>query len=667
MISLDIRHPDSPEFAISKRDLTKITGANISLKVSKDFMDAVEKDEDYILRYPCDLDLNKFSYDYIDANYNELHYIEDHTDNNKICYVKKVKAKELWDTIIESNWKSAEPGILFWDNIVDYDPAGVYPEYRPISTNPCGEIPLSSYDACRLIAVNVYNLIINPFSPEAYLDEKLAYKIFYEAQVIADTLVDIELKHVQRIIDLNDESDLWKKVYQIGANGRRTGTGITALGDLCAALNVPYGQPEVVKQLMSIKLRAELDASIDLAIVEGPFPAWDREKEFDLIHSDTPYHEGKNSWYKFISETYPEQTERMIKYGRRNISLSTIAPTGSLSILAGTSSGCEPVFSLYYQRRKKCNSGEVPDFIDQNGVGFKNYTVIHPKFRDWFRIKYGTELEDDPSLEILDQYYKQSPWYGQTANDLTPSQRIETQSILQKYTTHSISSTVNLPEDVSIETVNELYRLGYKYNLKGLTTYRAGSRSGILVQVDTKSSLTKDRPAELPCKVLRFKNEKKSWIAFVGVNNGRPYEIFTGINDLDSFPIPSYIEEGVIIKVPSEGRSRYDFRYVDNYGYTNTLGGLNRIFNKEYWNYARFVSALLREGTEIENIINIIEKLEFSNKTLNSWQFGIIRALKSFIEDGTESEEACLECGEHSVVYEAGCKVCKSCGSSKCG
>lgn len=324
MISLDIRHPDSPEFAISKRDLTKITGANISLKVSKDFMDAVEKDEDYILRYPCDLDLNKFSYDYIDANYNELHYIEDHTDNNKICYVKKVKAKELWDTIIESNWKSAEPGILFWDNIVDYDPAGVYPEYRPISTNPCGEIPLSSYDACRLIAVNVYNLIINPFSPEAYLDEKLAYKIFYEAQVIADTLVDIELEHVQRIIDLNDESDLWKKVYQIGANGRRTGTGITALGDLCAALNVPYGQPEVVKQLMSIKLRAELDASIDLAIVEGPFPAWDREKEFDLIHSDTPYHEGKNSWYKFISETYPEQTERMIKYGRRNISWSTI-------------------------------------------------------------------------------------------------------------------------------------------------------------------------------------------------------------------------------------------------------------------------------------------------------------------------------------------------------
>lgn len=1019
MISLDIRHPDSPEFAISKRDLTKITGANISLKVSKDFMDAVEKDEDYILRYPCDLDLNKFSYDYIDANYNELHYIEDHTDNNKICYVKKVKAKELWDTIIESNWKSAEPGILFWDNIVDYDPAGVYPEYRPISTNPslrkgtrvltsegifpidslqdkdlvvpnsngelknakcflsgdneplykvslkgghdyyctaehkwpvgnkkvltkdlepgmylpltkkdklfegslgtyedglfigwlygdgwytvrgdngktqigmvvnyeeyefivskikeyldfhcgkdvvnfnkrsngtyefnttnenlishlnkfkignksegfpktiwvegseeyrkgfidglisadgsitktggihfvssqeklatdlkellgfygikssykhsentssfpngkdydklyqrydvkigdsfsinhfislfkltnklkadklvgvkeptdyrakykdliriqsieltdltepvwdmtvydethnfhlahtitgnCGEIPLGAYDACRLIATNVYSLVANPFLKDAYLDEELAYKVFYEAQVIADTLVDIELEHIQRIIDLNDESDLWKKVYQIGANGRRTGTGITALGDLCAALNVPYGQPEVVKQLMSIKLRAELDASIDLAIIEGPFPAWDREKEFDLIHSDTPYHEGKNSWYKFISETYPEQTERMIKYGRRNISLSTIAPTGSLSILAGTSSGCEPVFSLYYQRRKKCNSGEVPDFIDQNGVGFKNYMVIHPKFRDWFRIKYGTELEDDPSLEILDHYYKQSPWYGQTANDLTPLQRIETQSILQKYTTHSISSTVNLPEDVSIETVNELYQLGYTYNLKGLTTYRAGSRSGILVQVDQKSSLTKDRPSELPCKVLRFKNEKKSWIAFVGVNDERPYEIFTGINDLDSFPIPSYIEEGVIIKVPSEGRSRYDFRYVDNYGYTNTLGGLNRIFNKEYWNYARFVSALLREGTEIENIINIIEKLEFSNKTLNSWQFGIIRALKSFIEDGTESEEACLECGEHSVIYEAGCKVCKSCGSSKCG
>ncbi len=656
MISLDIRHPDSPEFASCKRDLTKITGANISLKVSKDFMDAVEKDEDYILKWPCE-------------NGNDLENFEEFKEYNKLYnnpykkgYIKRVKAKELWDTIIESNWKSAEPGILFWDNIIDYDPASVYPEYRAISTNPCGEIPLSSYDACRLIAVNVYNLVTSPFTEKAHLDEDLAYKVFYEAQVIADTLVDIELEHIERIIALEDEQELWKKVYEIGKNGRRTGTGITALGDMCAALGVSYGDPETVEKLMSLKLKAELDASIDLSVVEGAFPAWDNSKEFeDLSFTDF---KGKNDWYKFIAENYPDQAFRMFLYGRRNISLSTIAPTGSLSILAGTTSGCEPAFSLYYMRRKKCNSGETPDFVDQNGVGFKNYMVIHPKFRDWHKVKFEEELTDI-SEKNLNRLYKLSPWFNQTANDLTPLQRIETQSILQKYTTHSISSTVNLPEDVPMDTVDDLYRLGYKMNLKGLTTYRAGSRSGILVNAD-KKVVSKERPSELPCKVLRFKNEKKNWIAFVGIKDDRPYEIFTGINDLDEFPIPSYVEEGVIIKVPGEDRSRYDFRYVDSYGYTNTLGGLNRIFNKEYWNYARFVSALLREGTLLQNVVNIIEKLEFSNKTLNNWQFGIIRCLKSFIPDGTKSEEACSECGEHTIVYENGCKTCKSCGDSKC-
>ena len=659
MISLDVRHPDSPEFAVCKRDLTKITGANVSLKVSKDFMDAVEQDEDYLLRWPVD---KVFDQEYPTTfEYNKLTTVK-HADGTS-TYVKRVKAKELWDTIIESNWQSAEPGILFWDNIIDYDPASVYPEYRAISTNPCGEIPLSSYDACRLIAVNVYNLVTSPFTEKACLDEKLAYKVFYEAQVIADTLVDIELKHIEKIIALEDEQELWKKVYEIGKNGRRTGTGITALGDMCAALGVSYGDAETVEKLMSLKLKAELDASIDLAIVEGAFPAWDNSKEFE--ESSFIDVKGKNDWYKFIAENYPDQAFRMTLYGRRNISLSTIAPTGSLSILAGTSSGCEPVFSLYYMRRKKCNSGETPDFIDQNGVGFKNYMVIHPKFKEWYKVKFEEELTDT-SEENLNRLYEISPWFNQTTNDLTPIQRVKTQSILQKYTTHSISSTVNLPEDVSEDTVEQLYRLGYEMNLKGLTTYRSGSRSGILVQVN-KHEVIKERPEELPCKVLRFKNEKKNWIAFVGVKDGLPYEIFTGINDLDSFPIPSYVEEGIIIKVPSEDRSRYDFRYVDNYGYTNTLGGLNRIFNKEYWNYARFVSALLREGTEVASIINIIEKLEFSNKSLNSWQFGIIRALKSFIEDGTAANEICPECGGSSVVYESGCKTCKDCGHSKCG
>jgi ribonucleoside-diphosphate reductase alpha chain len=652
MITLDIRHPDSPDFAICKRDLTKITGANISLKVSKDFVYAVEGNKDYLLRWPVDINID-------DIDLSKLEYDKLYKVSTK-RYVKKIKAKELWDTIIDSNWQSAEPGILFWDNIIDYDLAGVYPEYKPISTNPCGEITLGALDSCRLIAVNLYSLVKYPFTEQAYINEDLAYTVFYEAQVIADTLVDVELKHIKRIIDLNDEPELWKKVYAVGKNGRRTGTGLTALGDMCAALGVPYGDPSVVERIMHIKLQAELDASIDLAITDGPFPAYNSALEFT---SDSNGLKGSNRLYNFLLEEYPEQTKRMMEYGRRNISLSTVAPTGSLSILTGTTSGCEPVFSLYYQRRKKCNPGETPDFVDQNGVGFKTYMVIHPKFREWYKVKYGEELKDE-SVENLDRLYKESPYYLQTANDLTPEQRIDTQAILQKYTTHSISSTVNLPENIDKETVNKLYILGYEKNLKGLTTYRAGSRSGILINIESKDST---RPPELPCKVLRFKNEKKDWIAFIGIKDGKPYEIFTGINDLDEFPIPSYIEEGTIIKIPSEGKSRYDFRYVDNYGYSNTLGGLNRIFNKEYWNYARFVSALLREGVALENIIHIIEKLEFNNKSLNSWQYGVIRAIKSFIEDGTKTDEVCSECGEKAIVYENGCKICKNCGNSKCG
>lgn len=511
-----------------------------------------------------------------------------------------------------------------------------------------------------MIAVNLYSLVSNPFTKEAYINEDLAYTVFYEAQVIADTLVDVELEHIKRIIALNDEPDLWKKVYESGKNGRRTGTGITALGDMCAALGVPYGDSSVVERIMHIKLQAELDASIDLAITDGPFPVYNGALEY---YSGEYGLEGGNKLYEFLLKEYPEQVSKMMLYGRRNISISTVAPTGSLSILTGTTSGCEPVFSLYYQRRKKCNPGETPDFVDQNGVGFKTYMVIHPKFREWYKVKYGEELKDE-SVENLDRLYKESPYYLQTANDLTPEQRIDTQAILQKYTTHSISSTVNLPENIDKETVNKLYILGYEKNLKGLTTYRAGSRSGILINIESKDST---RPPELPCKVLRFKNEKKDWIAFIGIKDGKPYEIFTGINDLDEFPIPSYIEEGTIIKIPSEGKSRYDFRYVDNYGYSNTLGGLNRIFNKEYWNYARFVSALLREGVALENIIHIIEKLEFNNKSLNSWQYGVIRAIKSFIEDGTKTDEVCSECGEKAIVYENGCKICKNCGNSKCG
>jgi ribonucleoside-diphosphate reductase alpha chain len=538
------------------------------------------------------------------------------------------------------------------------------------------EIPLSPYDSCRLIASNLYSLVKDPFTTDARIDTELAYKVFYETQILCDTLVDLEISAVDEIIKATEgkERELWTNISIVGFNGRRTGGGILGYGDMCAALNIPYGEPSFTDYIMKLKQTAELDATIDLAIINGPFPAYNKDLEYETIVKDgVETFKGKNSWFKFLQNTYPVQFKKMLNYGRRNISFSTIAPTGSISILTGTSSGCEPVFSLYYTRRKKCNAGETPDFVDANGIGFRNFNVIHDKFKEWYTIVTPTsdiKPLEEMSKEELEILIKKSPWYNNTAEDIDPKHRVETQAILQKYTTHSISSTVNVAENVDSDYIKTIYEHAWNKNLKGITVYRDNCRSGILIKnVPQKETVATTRPIELKCKVSQFKNEKKDWIALVGLLDDAPYEIFTGIRDIDEFPIPSNITEGIIIKVrQDDGTSRYDFRYVDSYGYTNTLGGLSRVFDKEYWNYGRMVSGYLRSHIPVHEIVSIIDGLTFTNKGLNNWKSGVIRSLKEFIIDGTKVEgETCENCGSTNIVYDNGCKICRDCLVSKCG
>ena len=557
------------------------------------------------------------------------------------------------------------------------------PNYHYFTANTIisgnSEIAMQPYDACRLIAVNLFGFVKKPFTSEAYFDFDSFYKTNYEATRLSDDLVDLESLAIDRIIEkisLDPESEntkrvekeLWENVKKVALESRRTGLGLTALGDTLAALGLKYDSIiglSITDQIMFTKMKSELDCTIDMGILRGSFVGQDSDKEFyfDGLR-------GKNDWYEFIANTYPEQAERMYRFGRRNLSFSTIAPTGTVSLMCQTTSGLEPLFQGFYTRRKKVNnSNDRVDFIDEVGDKWTEFGVLHPKFKDWLLLNSPVDNPESLSKEELQNYFEKSPWYGSTANDIDWIKRVEIQSILQKYISHSISSTINLPSTVTHEEVSKIYLEGWKNNLKGITVYIDGSRSGVLVN-DSKpeSKIPTERPDSLLCKVIRFKNDKKNWIAFTGMIDGKPYEVFTGINDIDELPIPSYIETGTVIRVKTPEGSRYDFQYDDKYGYTNTIGGLNRVFNKEYWNYARFVSALLREGTPVENIIKVIDKLEFVNKSLNSWQSGIIRALKSFVEDGTEVHgEKCPDCGEETMIYENGCKKCTSCGYSACG
>lgn len=1079
MITMDINHPDIEEFITIKNDLSKITNANISIKLNKDFMKAVENNEDYILRYPCNLIIPDSYYEVDNptflSEYNRLYKLTNVDGNN---YIKKIKAKELWDKIINSAWKYAEPGLLYWDTVIDYDPSSVYKELKPRGTNPCcfskdsnvyvithngvkeikninnsdliwlekenkfvpcsgyfnsgnaevfaveftngevleitsnhklakikpkrtgtrisntnfelielqnlkigdkikiqnsqtnafgtlgtkeeglilgwltgdgflsykgmddiyptmfldfwkteydlvkpfqqiinsfginvqiqkrknyeneilrlassdltkyythkyqtniwkfkegfnqflynaskefiigylssyfsadgtvstnnenksysielssinkdrllqvknlltnfgikssiyiskkesnrnirgiiynckqiyklsitglnniklfcseigfsckykqdklinlcnvkqqkeskgseyttiksilslgsksvgcinvpnynyftangiisgnSELPLSTLDSCRLISVNLYSLVNNPFTDKAEIDYKKAYEIFYETQVLCDDLVDLEAKAIDKILnkinpnwekDLqfyeegdswidgenftifqSEEFQLWWKIKEIGLKGRRTGCGITAYADMLAALNKPYGDKNITEKLFKLKLEAELDASIDMSIIRGSFPLWNANLEFTDINeydNDCITLEGTNNWYKFILKEFPDHVRRMYSVGRRNVGISTVPPAGSLSILAQTSSGIEPLFQPYYIRRKKCNSNEKPDFIDNNGVAFKEFVVVHPKLKEWYCIKgyehfYINSANDVVLLENLklsdwEELYKKSPWYKQIANDINWETRIETQSLIQKYITASISSTINLSKDTTKELVDKIYRKAYNSKCKGLTVYVDGSRSGVLVNSSSVTQFQQKRPERIECKLIRFYNNSEPWIAFVGLLDNKPYEIFTGKSDNDTFPIPKNINTGFIIKIKENSIKRYDFEYIDSYGYINRLGGLSRIFSEEYWNYAKLISALLRGNTEIHKVLKIIDGLYLPSDTLNTWKQGIKRALKEFVEDGEISHEICPNC-KTKKVYEGGCSICKSCGDTKC-
>ena len=683
LISIDIRHPDVLNFITCKSDLSKITGANISVKIDKEFRDAVNKDEDYILRWPIETPIPSHSET---LEYKVL--TKDTLSDNSTVYYKKVKAKELWNLLIENAWKHAEPGILIYDRLVDYDPTGVYDELRPISTNPCGEIGLSPYDSCRLICSNLFSLVENPFESDAKINYEAAYRVFYECQVLADDLVDLELEAIERILlkiqpdyalmrkamwekpyaltwldNQSNEFKLWWKIKEMGEKGRRTGSGITALADMYAALGVEYGNKEITEKLFYTKLQAELDATIDMSIIRGSFPLWDSALEY--IDSDLT---GGNDWYTFIQEEFPEQYKRMVEYGRRNSSFSTVAPTGSISLLTGTTSGIEPLFKPYYIRRKKCNPGETPTFVDQNGVGFKEYTVLHPKFKEWFIITsqckdcpdVALDSLKDASKEQLEEVFKESPWYKQTAEDINWEVRVDTQGIIQKYITSSISSTVNLPKGTSKEIVENLYNRAIDKGLKGITCYVDGSRSGILV--DAKLSKTEElfeqhkapkRPKVLKANSFTIKSLGNTYCVLVGLFQNKPYEVF-----VMKQPSVSLDKDGSITKI---NKHHYSWNDKNNTYIDNIITNLADESAEQ--TLALMVSMLLRTGAELQFIIKTIKK---STNTIVSFQSALVRVLSKYLTKPIETNELCPDCNT-PLVNENGCCICKNCGYSKCG
>jgi len=645
MLTMDIAHPDVEDFITIKQDLTKITGANISIRLSDEFMTAVVNDTDFLLRWP----------------------IESPTPT----YTKVIKAKQLWDTIIKCAHNTAEPGLIFWDKQHNYSTSSFYPGFKNSSTNPCSEIAMQGGDSCRLIAINLYSFVKNPFTSEAEFDYDKFYKVTYETQRLMDDLVDLELEAVERIFNKivddkepnhikQNEIDTWKLLYKNGKKGRRTGLGFTALADTVAAMGVKFDSNDallLVDKIMKAKLAGEFDSSIDMAITRKPFEIFDPEIE------------EKSDFIQMLKKEMPAIYERMMTYGRRNISISTVAPTGSLSMLAQTSSGIEPIFLLSYKRRRKVNPSEkkaTVAFVDDLGDSFEEFEVIHPKLKTWMHITGNDNVNE-------------SPYAGATAPEINWEKRIEMQALVQKYTTHSISSTINLPTDVSLEKVNDIYIESWKQGLKGITVYREGSRSGILVAKDSKQDRMKDskfdetfapkRPKRLDAKIVRFQNEYEKWIAVVGLLDGKPYEIFTGKMEY-AFNLPQWVLTGWVIKnKDDEGHSRYDFQYCDKDGYKTTIEGLSRSFNKEYWNYAKLISGVLRHGMPLNYVVQLINNLNLIDENINTWKNGVARTLKQFIPDGTSAiDKKCPECHDpEGLIYEEGCLKCKSCGHSKCG
>ena len=599
-------------------------------------------------------------------------------------YEQETDAAALWRKIIHNAWKSAEPGVLFWDTILRESVPDCYADegFNTVSTNPCGEIPLCPYDSCRLLALNLYSYVDRPFTKEASFDFAKFRDHVAKAMRMMDDIIDLELEKVEQIIAKIDadpeeadiryvESNLWKKVREMALKGRRTGLGITAEGDMIAALGMRYGSEEAIAFAVEVHKALALaayGASVTMAEERGAFPLYDAARELD------------NPMIARIREADPALYERMTRSGRRNIAMLTIAPTGTTSLMSQTTSGIEPVFRPVYKRRRKINPSDhnvKVAFVDDTGERFEEFNVFHHNFVEWARVNgYDTSklaTIDDAELERL---VAASPYHKATANDIDWVAKVKMQGAIQKWVDHSISVTVNLPNEVSEELVADVYRTAWECGCKGVTVYRDGCREGVLLdKKQKKKGGTKGtgdgslkRPKSLPADIVRFKNGSEEWIAFVGLMDGRPYEIFTGKLEEDALYIPRKITKGNIIKVrEADGKKRYDFQYTDRYGYTNTVGGVSRLFDEEFWNYAKLISGVLRHGMPIDNAVSLIESLHLNSETINTWKNGVERALKQYIVDGTKSKEKCPSCGQETLVYQNGCLTCASCGYSKCG
>ena len=657
MLSVSIKHPDAEDFVDAKIDGQKVTGANVSVKIDDNFMQSIKDGKKYTQQYPVESETPKVT--------------------------KEIDPSNLWDKIVTNAWKSAEPGILFWDTVINESIADCYADlgYKTVSTNPCGEIPLCPYDSCRLLAINLYSYVENPFTPKAKFNFELFKKHSIIAQRIMDNIIDLEIEKVDGIIDkINSdpenmevkrvERQLWENIKKKAQEGRRTGVGITGEGDMIASLGLTYGSENAIDFSVEVHKTLALAAyrsSVDMAKDRGAFSIYDTLREQN------------NPMIARIKEADPELYKDMSMYGRRNISLLTIAPTGTTSLMTQTTSGIEPVFLPVYKRRRKVNPNDKDvnvTFIDEVGDAWEEYNVYHHNFITWMETKGYKRSDVDTMDEAkLDELIKQSPYNGATSNDVDWVSKVKMQGAIQKWVDHSISVTVNLPSDVEKEVVGKVYQTAWESGCKGVTVYRDGSRSGVLISKDEKKQEKqisyKKRPPVVETEILRFKNGVDEWIAFVGMVDGNPYEIFTGMVDEDVLNVPKKINRGIIIKnKTTEGKSRYDFQYTDKHGYNTTFEGLNRLFNKEYWNYAKLISGVLRHGMPIVEIVALISKLQLDSDAINSWKAGVERALKKYIPNGTKEKVGviCPECDQtNTLVYQDGCLTCNSCGYSKCG
>ena len=657
MLSLLIKHPDAEKFIDAKVDTGKVTGANVSIKIDDEFMRAAIAGQSYRQEFPIGAE--------------------------KPLITKDIDAGKLWSKIIHNAWKSAEPGVLFWDTIIRESVPDCYADegFRTVSTNPCGEIPLCPYDSCRLLALNLLSYVDAPFTKEASFNFELFKSHVAKAMHLMDDIIDLELEKVELIIskiasDPEDadvrrvELELGQKIRAMALKGRRTGLGITAEGDMLAALGVRYGSDEAIEFAVNVHKTLAVEAyraSVAMAKDRGAFGVFNFEKE-----------QG-NPMIERVLEAAPELREEMAKYGRRNIAMLTIAPTGTTSLMSQTTSGIEPVFRPVYKRRRKINPSDKDQratFVDETGEKFIEYYVFHHQFVKWLEINgYDTTRLQNIEEEELDKWLKASPYYKATANDIDWVAKVKMQGAIQKWVDHSISVTVNLPNEVSEELVADVYRTAWESGCKGITVYRDGCRDGVLLDVKDKGKGSKNcsseatirRPESIPADIVRFKNGKEDWIAFVGKQDDRPYEIFTGKIEEDAMYIPKPITHGHILKVTeANGTKRYDFQYQDRYGYINTIGGISRLFDEEFWNYAKLISGVLRYGMPIDKVVQLVDGLHLASETINTWKNGVERALKQYIKDGTRGKGRCPQCGQEHMAYQNGCLTCMSCGYSKC-